>query len=310
MTSPRVTIVGAFFVDLACRTKRMPAWGETLHGRDFAMGPGGKGSNQAVAAARQGASVELITRVGRDHFAQMARDVFTAEGIGMRHLSEDADRPTGTATIIVDDERGENAIIIVPGACDRLTPADIDAAADTIAGSALFVSQLELPAETCFHAIALASGQGVPVVLNPAPARAIPRDMLAMVDYLTPNETEIELLVGHSVDNLDDAKRAAHALRDRDVDNVLITLGGEGVYVCGADYEGRIPAYSAGPLRDTTGAGDAFNGGFVAALAAGAPLETAARAGCAVAGLSVTRQGTAPSMPSRAETRALLESQS
>lgn len=307
MNSPRVTILGAFFVDLACRTKRMPAWGETLHGRHFAMGPGGKGSNQAVAAARQGASVELITRLGHDHFATMAREVFADEGIGTRHIGEDTDQPTGTATIIVDDERGENAIIIVPGACARLTPADIDAAADTIAGSAAFVSQLELPAETCFHAITMAAGNGVPVVLNPAPARSIPREILTMVDYLTPNETETEALVGHAVNDADDARRAAHTLRDWGVANVLITLGSEGVYVCGDAYEGRIAAFSAGPLRDTTGAGDAFNGGFVAALAASAPLEAAARAGCAVAGLSVTRQGTAPSMPSRAEAQALLE---
>lgn len=310
MTSPRVTILGAFFVDLACRTEHMPAWGETLHGRHFAMGPGGKGSNQAVAAARQGASVELITRLGRDHFAQMAREVFEKEGISTRHVEEHAEQPTGTATIIVDDEQGENAIIIVPGACDTLTPTDINAAADTIAGSALFVSQLELPTDTCFRGITVAHDNHVPVVLNPAPAREIPREILAMVDYLTPNETETEALVGHAVDNLEDAKQAAHTLRGWGVANVLITLGGEGVYVCGDAYEGRIAAYSAGPLRDTTGAGDAFNGGLVAALAADESLEAAARTGCAVAGLSVTRQGTTPSMPNRAEAQALLETQS
>ena len=173
----RVTILGAFFADLACRTRRMPAWGETMHGEGFSLGPGGKGSNQAVAAARQGAEVALITRVGRDPFADMARRMFEEEAIIQDGVSVDEDLPIGTATILIDSARGENAIVIVPGACDRLGLAEIDAAAPGIASSAYFVSQLELPLDTCLHGIRLAHRSGVPVLLNPAPAVALPAEI-------------------------------------------------------------------------------------------------------------------------------------
>jgi len=306
MSHKPVTILGAFFVDLACRTPRMPAWGETLHGNAFAMGPGGKGSNQAVAAARQRAPVELISRVGRDAFADMARGVYREEGIGADHVTEDPNAPSGTATILIDDARGENAIVIVPGACGRLGTADVDAAADLIAGSALFVSQLELPTEVCLHGIELAHRSGVPVVLNPAPAVELPREVFRNIDYLTPNESEASLLVGQPVESVAQVAEAAATLRGWGVRHVLITLGERGVYIDSDDYEGVIPAVTAGAVVDTTGAGDAFNGGLVAALAEGQSLADAARFGCAVAGLSVTRPGTAPSMPSREEVERLL----
>lgn len=307
MSNKPVTILGAFFVDLACRTPRMPVWGETLHGNAFAMGPGGKGSNQAVAAARQGAPVELITRVGRDAFGEMARGVYRDEGIGAGHVSEDPEAPSGTATIIVDDTRGENAIVIVPGACGRLTTADVDAAEDTIAGSALFVSQLELPTEVCLHGMRVARRHGVPVVLNPAPAVELPREVFRDIDYLSPNESEASLLVGRDVETMDQVTEAAATLREWGVRHVLITLGERGVYIDSDEYTGVIPAVPAGDVVDTTGAGDAFNGGLVAALAEGQSLADAARFGCAVAGLSVTRTGTAPSMPTRDEVKTLLE---
>lgn len=305
MTKP-ITILGAFFVDLACRTSRMPTWGETLHGRSFSFGPGGKGSNQAVAAARQGARVEMITRIGRDAFGEMARRLFTEEGIGCGLVTIDKVKPSGTATIIVDDARGENAIIIIPGACGTLSVADVEGAAATIADSSFFVSQLELDLEPCLCGMELARQAGVPVVLNPAPAILLPASIFPLISYLTPNETEAAALTGSPVATVAEARVAATTLRDRGVANVIITLGEQGVYVSGAEYEGQVPAFRAGPLADTTGAGDAFNGGFVAALAEGAGLREAARFGCAVAGISVTRSGTAPSMPRRAEVEALL----
>ena len=302
----RVTILGAFFVDLVCRTHRMPVWGETIRGEGFALGPGGKGSNQAVAAARQGTAVSLITRLGRDSFADMARRMFEEELINQDAVSIDDALPTGTATILVDAGRGENAIVIAPGACDRLGPAEVDAAALGIATSAYFVSQLELPLETCLYGIRLAQRNGVTVLLNPAPAVTLPKDIFPMLDYITPNETETSTLVGSSVSNIGEVKAAARSLRDLGVLNVVVTLGGEGVFVSGEAYEGLVAAFTAGRLVDTTGAGDAFNGGFVAALAEGSGLRDAARFGCAVAGIAVTRSGAARSAPTRAELAAVL----
>lgn len=308
MVSARVTILGAFFVDLACRTDRMPDWGETMHGKSFAFGPGGKGSNQAVAAARLGASVEIITRIGADNFGDVARRLFASEGIATSAVATDPDTSTGTATIIIDDSRGENAIIITPGACDRLSISDVEAASALIANSAFFVSQLELPLASCLRGIEIAHGAGVPVILNPAPAVALPPETFARISYLTPNETEAAILAGVPVNSITDAATAAKILRNKGVGTVLITLGAQGVYVSGPGYEGQVPAAPAGPVLDTTGAGDAFNGGFVTALAEGATLREATQFGCAVAGLAVTRAGAASGMPTRAEVEALTKS--
>ncbi len=288
----------------------MPGWGETIHGESFATGPGGKGSNQAIAAARQGAAVSLITRIGKDGFGEMARQLYDAEGIDTGAIIVDDRLPTGTATIIVDDKRGENAIIIVAGACGRVDKEDIDAAEAAIAASAYFVSQLELPLEICLYGIELAVQNRVPVILNPAPAALLPRHVYPMLDYLTPNESEAAALVNFPICGIGDAKQAARILRGWGVRNVLITLGAEGVYVCGDEFEGHVPAFKAERVVDTTGAGDAFNGGFAAALAEGQGLFDATRFGCAVASLSVTRAGAAPSIPTRVEVNALLGAQS
>ena len=310
MNQKPITILGAFFVDLTCRSSRMPIWGETIRGESFATGPGGKGSNQAIAAARQGAAVSLITRIGKDVFGEMARQLYDAEGIDTGAIIVDSMLPTGTATIIVDDKHGDNAIIIVPGACGRLAEEDVDAAGAAIAASAYFVSQLELPREICLHGIALAVKNQVPVILNPAPAAVLPRHVYPMVDYLTPNESEAAALVGFPIYGNGDAQQAARMLRDWGVRNVLITLGAQGVYVCGDEFEGHVPAFKAACVVDTTGAGDAFNGGLAAALAEGQGLFDAARFGCAVASLSVTRAGATPSIPTRREVDALLGAQS
>ncbi|MCH8551895.1 MAG: ribokinase [Natronospirillum sp.] len=306
MAMQAITVLGAFLADLVCRADRMPVWGETLRGNSFASGPGGKGSNQAIAAARQGATVHLVTRLGRDPFAAMARDLYQAEGIGTAFVSEDPELATGTASIIVDDARGENAILIVPGACDNLTELDIDAARGAIRESALFISQLELPMALCRHGIELARQNNVPVLLNPAPAVNLPADLYQDIDYITPNETEAGILIGRTLSTRDDVVDAARVLHERGVTNVLITLGEKGVYVSGSGFEGVIPAVKAGPVVETTGAGDAFNGGLAAALTEGQSLEGAARYGNAMAGISVTRPGAALSMPGRAEVDELL----
>ncbi|MBS3803806.1 MAG: ribokinase [Oleiphilaceae bacterium] len=306
MSPKPITVLGSFMADLVCRADRMPAWGETLRGNAFAVGPGGKGSNQAIAAARQGATVNLISRLGRDAFGDMARNIYRDEGMNTAFISDDPDRSTGTASIVVDDARGENAIIIVPGACDGITEDHVTAAADAIAGSALFISQLELPLAVCRRGMALARENGVPVLLNPAPGGELPRDMFQSIDYLTPNESEASALVGQPVNTMAETVAAAAILHGWGVPNVLITLGEKGVYVSSADFEGVIPAVKAGPVVETTGAGDAFNGGLATALAEGRSLADAARFGNAVAGISVTRPGAALAMPRRQEVDRLL----
>lgn len=305
--TPPVTILGLFCADLIARTPRMPAWGETLHGQGFSLMAGGKGSNQAVAAARQGANVTFISRLGDDAFAPLARSLYAEAGIDTTHVGTDPDAPTGTATILVDDRAGDNAIVIDPGACRHLTRAHIDAAETAIAQSAMFVSQLELPLEICLHGIDVARRHGIPVLLNPAPGQPLPESVYPAIDYLTPNESEAALLVGQPVETVDDARAAAAILRARGVGHVLITLGAQGVWIDSPEFEGLIPALAVDTVVDTIGAGDAFNGGLVAALAEGEPLAAAAQRGCVVAGLSVTRAGAAPAIPGRAAVDARLE---
>jgi ribokinase len=307
MSSKWVTVMGSFVADLAFRTDKLPAWGETFMGNSFQLGPGGKGSNQAVAAARAGGKVSFISKLGQDPFGDLARRTYREESIDTRHLLTSA-TPTGAAAIIVDARTGENSIIVVPGACFELMPEEIDRMKDLIAGSAIFVTQLELALPTVEYGLKLAHSFNVPTILNPAPAFKLPQSIFQYCDYLTPNETETEVLTGIAVTTLSDAERAADALLGLGVRNAIITLGVQGVFVKNATTSAHIPAFNAGPVVETTGAGDAFTGGLAVALAEGKGILQAARFSCAVAGLSVTRPGTAPSMPSRTEIDALMES--
>jgi ribokinase len=300
-----VSILGIFVADLAFRAGRMPAVGETIAGSGFAMGPGGKGSNQAVAAARVGAEVTFVSRLGRDSFGDIALATWEREGIRTRVARSD-DEPTGAAFIYVNDRNGENAIIVVPGAAGHLSAADVDAAADAITGSRVFVTQLEQPVEAALRGLAIAREAGIATVFNPAPAMPVPEEIYALCDYVTPNETEAAALTGIPVGTLDEARAAADALLGKGVRTALITLGEKGVLFHSHDRSVLVPAFSAGPVVETAGAGDAFNGGFAAALARGTDPVEAARFGCAVAGISVTRPGTAPSMPRLDEVERLL----
>ncbi len=301
-----ITVMGSFVADLAFRTDKLPQWGETCMGLSFALGPGGKGSNQAVAAARAGAKVRFIGKVGNDPFGELARRTYQQEGIDAQYLLR-SEKPTGAAAIILDAKSGENAIIVVPGACLELTPEEIEGMRAAIGASEVFVTQLELSIETAERGLRLAHEQHVPTILNPAPARELPKSMFPLCDYLTPNETETEALTGIRVRSAEDAERAADALLALGVRNVAITLGAQGAFVKNHARQALIPACDAGPVVETTGAGDAFTGGFAVALAEGRGLVDAARFGCAVAGISVTRRGTAPSMPHRAEVDALMQ---
>ena len=307
MTPPRITIMGIFVADLAFRTPRLPAWGETVLGSDFRIGPGGKGSNQAVAAARLGAQVSFISKVGRDAFGDLARRTYAEEGIDVQFLYESADIATGAASIVVHESRGENAIVVVPGACNQLMAEEIDRARDQIAGSAVFLTQLEQPIALAAHALELARSLGVTTILNPAPATTLPASLYALCDYLTPNESEAALLTDLPVETDEQAKRAAEALLARGARNVIITLGEGGALVKNASVSAHVPAFHAGPVVETTGAGDAFAGGFAVALAEGRNIVESTRFACAAAGISVTRPGTAPSMPRRREVDQILQ---
>ncbi len=302
----KVTVLGSFVADLAFRTKQLPAWGETVLGSDFRLGPGGKGSNQAVAAARLGGEISFITKLGRDPFGELARRTYAEEGIDARFVFETAAHATGGASIVVDEVKGENAIVVVPGSSFQLTADEVERAAEVIAHSAIFLTQLELPLAIVEHGLRLARKLGVPTILNPAPAQTLPEDVYACCDYLTPNETEAAILTGQRVDGIAAAERAAEALLARGVGHVVVTLGENGALVSNAHVTAHVPAVNAGPVVETTGAGDAFNGGFAIALAEGRDIVAATRFGCAVAGISVTRHGTAPSMPRRSEVDALL----
>ena len=306
MSEQRIAVMGSFVTDLAFRTGTLPAWGRTVFGSDFRLGPGGKGSNQAVAAARLGAKVTFISKLGRDAFAEIARRTWAEEGIDARHVAEAGARGTGAAAIIVNEATGDNAIVVVPGAGLELTTAEVDRARGAIASASVFLTQLETPLEAVRHGLALARSLEVPTILNPAPAVPLPADVYPLCDCLTPNESEAATLTGSPVATVADAERAAETLLRRGARAVIVTLGANGALVRTASIRRHVPACDAGPVVETTGAGDAFNGGLAVALAEGLDIVAAARFGCAVAGISVTRHGTAPAMPHRAEVEALL----
>lgn len=300
-----VAILGIFVADLAFRAGRLPVIGETIAGSGFAMGPGGKGSNQAVAAARAGAKVTLVTKLGRDAFGDIALATWKREGITAK-VAQSASEPTGAAFIYVNDRNGENAIIVVPGAAGTISPADVDAAAEAIRSARVFVTQLEQPIAAAHHALAIAKAAGVTTIFNPTPAASFDDALYPLCDYVVPNETEAAALTGLKLASLDDARRAGDALLAKGAGTALITLGEKGALFHARGRSVHVPAVKAGPVVETTGAGDAFVGGFAAALARGGDALEAARFGCAVAGISVTRAGTAPSMPTLAEVDALM----
>jgi len=300
-----VAILGVFVADAAYRATRQPNMGETILGSSFALGPGGKGSNQAVAAARCNACVSFISRLGKDAFAQMALDMYAFEGINA-HVEQISDSYTGSAYIFIDDKTGDNAIIVCPGAAMTITSAFVDGARSVIENADVFVTQLEQPIDAAKHALTIARNAGVTTILNTAPAESVDDDMFSLCDFVTPNETEVEAYTGVKVLSIEDAKQAGDALLGKGVGTALITLGEQGALLHSATRSVHIPAVHAGDVVETTGAGDAFNGGFAAALAQKQSPVDAAHFACAVAGISVTRPGTAPSMPGREEVDALI----
>jgi len=300
-----IVILGVFVADTAYRANRAPRIGETILGTGFKLGPGGKGSNQAVAAARVGGNVTFITKLGQDPFAEMALATWKDAGVkpAVTHVP---DSYTGAAYIFIEDGTGNNAIIVCPGAAATISPRDIEAKTDLIKSASVFVTQLEQPLDAALRALEIAKAAGVTTILNPAPAAHLDDRVFSLCDYVTPNETETEELTGMKVDSVDSARKAADILLRKGAGAAIITLGEQGALLHSERRSELIPAFRVAPVVETTGAGDAFNGGFAAALARGMAPMAAVRFGCAVAGISVTRAGTAPSMPSLAEVEAVL----
>lgn len=296
---PCIAVVGSINMDLVFRTPRIPAVGETITGHNFFQLPGGKGANQAVACARQGARVHFVGAVGADLFGEQALQSLAQEGILTRHIVSSDAVASGVAGIFVADD-GANSIVIAPGANDLLTVAQVEGAAEAIAASAFLVCQLESPLEAVRRAIAIARAHSVGVVFNPAPARPLDDALLAQVDYLVVNETEAAQLSGFTVDDPDGAVRAAAALRARGAAVVLLTMGEQGVLVATPDYTRFIPAVPVDAI-DTTAAGDTFVGSLTVALARGQELGAAVIEAQYAAALTVTRIGAQGAIPTRDE---------
>jgi len=295
----RLVVLGSLNVDLVVAGVRLPGPGETVTGGRFVMAAGGKGANQAVAAARLGAEVTLVAKVGRDVFGDQAIDNFRREGIRTDHILRDSEHHTGVALILVD-QFGENLISVAAGANAALTPEEIETAADAIRSAGAVMLQLEIPMDAVCRAAELAAEAGVPVLLDPAPAAPLPDRLWKCVTYLTPNETEAERLTGVAVGDEASARRAAAQLLANGARCAIVTLGARGALLADGDGMTLVPSRPVDAV-DTTAAGDAFNGGLAWALGCGMPLMTAVRQACLVGALSATRLGAQPSLPNRDE---------
>ncbi len=301
----KITVFGSFVVDLMGRTPHLPVPGETVKGSFFKQGPGGKGFNQGIAAHKAGGDVALVTKLGRDSMANVALDAMDAVGMPKNFLFFNETVATGIALIIVDENTSQNEIVIVPGACATITQQDIASVENRIKDSAYVLLQLEVNQDANEKVAKLAKESGVRVIINTAPYQPVSDPFLCGAYLVTPNEVEAEELTGIRVSDLPSADLAAQVFLGKGVHNVLITLGSQGVYIHTEGHSEIIPAYQVDAI-DTTGAGDAFNGGLVTALAEGKSLREAAQFANAVAAISVQRIGTAPAMPTREEIDAFL----
>jgi ribokinase len=301
---PRILVVGSSNTDMIARVPRIPRPGETILGGEFLTAAGGKGANQAVAAARAGGEVTLIARVGKDMFGERALAGFRQARINVNYILRDSSQPSGVALIFVSDT-GQNSIAVAPGANARLSPADVKRARTEFIRADVLLTQLETPLPTVIAAVKLAARNRVLTILNPAPAQALPDDLLKHVSILTPNEGEAELLTGIKVTGKSSGLRAAAKLRARGVQIVIITLGAAGALMVSQAGHTLVPGFRVRPV-DTTAAGDVFNGALAVALAEGCELRSAVQFANAAAAISVTRMGAQPSTPTRKEIMHLL----
>lgn len=294
-----VLVIGSLNADLVVRAPRFPAPGETISGGDLLTIPGGKGANQAVAAARQGANVAMVGRVGRDNFAPFLIENLNANQVNTSHVPQD-NVASGTAIIIVD-ENGQNSIVISPGANGKVETQDVDSAPD----AKILLLQFEIPMETVIHAAKRYKANGTTVILNPAPARQIPSDLLAHIDILVPNESELALLSNLPVTDIASAEVAAQEILKRGVKTVIVTLGSSGALLVSTSQTFHVDAFPV-EVVDTTAAGDAFIGGVASTLVNGLSHEQAVRHGCACGALATTKLGAQPSLPTKEEVQKFL----
>ena len=298
--SKKVMVFGSFVVDLMGRAPHLPVPGETVKGSVFKMGPGGKGFNQGVAAHKAGARVRMVTKLGRDAFADIALNTMKELGMDTGAMMITEERETGAALIMVDERSSQNKIVVIPGACETITDAEVDALEGHMEESEFLLTQLETNISSVERILDLACRNNVKVILNTAPVQPVSEEVLSKTYLITPNEVEAEILSGIEIRDEAAADRAAEYFFAKGVKNVLITLGERGVYINSEGKKGIIPAYRVKAV-DTTGAGDAFNGGLVAALAEGKSIWDAAVFANALAALSVQKIGTTPAMPWREE---------
>jgi len=299
MMGKKIVVVGSSNTDMIIKVPHVPVPGETIIGGKFSIAAGGKGANQAVAAARAGGDVTFIARIGDDMFGQQAKDGFVKDNINVDHVLSDKDAPSGVALIFVGED-GQNSIAVASGANANLSPSDVQAASDAISTSDILIMQLETPLETVQKAASIASDNGVKVILNPAPAQALSDNILRNISILTPNESESELLTGINVETEKDAAAAADALMAKGIETVIITMGPKGAFVATADSKELVSGFSVKAV-DATAAGDVFNGTLAVAIAEGKPLKKAVSFANAAAALSVTKLGAQPSAPTREE---------
>lgn len=304
---PKIIVIGSLNMDLIVRAPRIPTPGETILGSSFATAGGGKGANQAVAAARLGAHVSMVGRVGSDSYGEALLLGLQKDGVDTRFIQTDPDQPTGLALITVDDH-GENSIVVVSGANWQVSAADIERAAEAIASADVLILQLEIPLESVEFAARIAHQYRVPVILNPAPARALPASLLQHVAYLAPNESETALLSGTAVSDSRTAQQAIQRIHQLGVNTVIMTRGSQGAFVSTPSSSYTVPAFKVDPV-DTTAAGDAFVAGLAFGVAAQQPLKQAVRLAAAAGALATTQPGAQPSLPKATSVQALLDSQ-
>ena len=291
-----ISVLGIFVADISFSGPKIPSVGETILGNKYNVGPGGKGCNQAIAIARLGGNVNFISKIGKDSYGELALNTLKKNNINIENIIQDEKLQTGVAGILIDKNSGKNAINVIVGAPSSLTINEIDKQINLIKSSKIFLTQLEVPKDVTLHCLKIAKENGCITILNPAPASEISNEFYNHIDYFTPNETEAEFYTGIKITNEQEAKQAAEKLLNLGIKKVIITLGEKGLFYTNGKEETYL---KASPVKaiDTTGAGDAFNGGLAFGLSKDKPINECLELANKVAGVSTTKLGAGDAMP-------------